>query len=299
MILTVGLWTAMACVPVEGDRILARDVAQAEPAFARWPPDTDLGYAPAPGLRRVLRTAELDRLARRQGIEAGSTADLCVERPTAPLAPDALRAALLRAVGDPEASIQILDWSRYPAPRGALEFPRAAVVPEGTGAPVLWKGFVKYGERGRFSIWVRARIEVRGPQVSAREDLAVGHRVQSGQLRLDSVTLSPFGAQPARTLDEVVGRLPRRPISAGSPVFPSQLEVPPEIHSGDAVTVQVTSGRASLRLEGVAGGDGRRGDFIPVRNPANGRTFRARVEGVGKVALAVPSGPEQPPPGEK
>ena len=299
MILAVGLWTAMACVPVEGDRILARDVAEMVPAFAAWPPDADLGYAPAPGLRRVLRTAELERLARRQGIEAGSMADLCVERPTAPLAPDVLRAALLLAVGDPEASIRILDWSRYPVPRGVMEFPRAAAVPEGTGALVLWKGFVKYGERGRFSIWVRARVEVRGPQVSAREDLAVGRPVQSGQLRLDTVRVSPFGAQPARRLEEVAGRMPRRPIPAGSPVFPSQLDVPPEVHSGDVVAVQVTSGRAGLRLEGVAGGDGRRGDFIPVRNPANGRTFRARVEGAGKVAVVVPGAPGPPSPGER
>jgi len=299
MMLAVGLWTVMTCVPVEGDRILARDLAQTVPALATWPPDTDLGYAPAPGLRRVLRTAELERLARRRGIEAGSMADLCVERPTVPLAPDMLRAALLRALGDPEASIQILDWSRYPAPRGALEFAHSAVVPEGTGAAVLWKGFVKYGERGRFSIWVRARIEVRSTQVSAREDLAVGRPVQYGQLRLDTVRASPFGAQPARTREEVVGRMPRRPILAGSPVFPSQLDVPPEIHSGDAVAVQVTSGRASLRLEGVAGGDGQRGDFIPVRNPANGRTFRARVEGAGRVAVTVPGASGQPSSGEK
>jgi flagella basal body P-ring formation protein FlgA len=291
----------MSCVPVEGDRILARDLAAAAPAFAAWPPDAELGYAPAPGLRRVLRAAELRRLASRQGLDAGAMADVCVERPTAPLALDALQAALAVAAGDPEARIEILDWSRYAVPRGVLEFPHTAAVPEGNGpqAPVLWKGFVKYGERGRFSIWVRARIEVRITQVSARADLAVGRPVQESQVQLDTMSVSPFGAQAARSLTEVVGRIPRRPIMAGSPILPGQLEFPIEIHSGDAVTVRVTSGRAGLKLEGVAGGDGRRGDLIPVKNPATGKTFRARVEGAGMVALIIPGLSGQPPSGEE
>src|SRR5208282_472496 len=82
MILALGLWTAMSCLPLEGDRILARDLAAATPAFALWPPETELGYAPAPGLRRVLRAAELRRLASRQGLDGGAMADVCVERPT-------------------------------------------------------------------------------------------------------------------------------------------------------------------------------------------------------------------------
>ena len=186
-------------------------------------------------------------------------------------------------------------------PRGTLEFPRQAAVPEGNGpqAPVLWKGFVNYGERGRFSIWVRARIEVRMMQVSARTELVMGRPIQESQVQVATVTVSPFAAQPARSLAEVVGRIPRRPIPAGSPILPVQLELPLEIHSGDAVTVRVTSGRAGLKLEAVACGQGRRGDFIPVKNPATGKTFRARVEAAGKVAIIVPGLSGQPPSGEE
>lgn len=301
MILALALWTGMSCLPVEGDRILARDLSAAMPAFAAWPQDTELGYAPAPGLRRVLRAAELRRLASRQGLDGSAMEDVCVERPTAPLVQGTLRAALALAAGDPEVHIEILDWSRYAVPRGPLEFPRTAAVREGNGpqAPVLWKGFVKYGDCGRFSIWVRARIEVRMMQVSARTDLAIGRPVQQSQVQLETVSVSLFGAQPARSLAEVVGRVPRRPIPAGSPILPGQLQVPMEIHSGDAVTVRVTSGRAGLKLEGVAGGDGRRGDLIPVKNPLTGKTFRARVESPGNVAVVIPGLSGQQPSGEE
>lgn len=290
----------MACVPVEGDRILARDLPAQSPAFALWSPAIELGYAPAPGVRRVLRAAELERIARREGMPANSMADLCVERPAAPLTSDALEAALAAALNDPAVRIQILDWSRYSVPHGVLEFPRSSAVTEGTGpdAPVLWKGFVKYGEHGRYSIWVRARITTQATRVTATDALQPGRPIAPGQLRIDTILLSPFDAQPARALAEVVGRTPRRPVPAGSPIFLNQLKAPLEIHSGDPVVVRVTSGQAQLMLEGVAGGDGHGGDFIPVRNPATGRTFRARVQGAGRVAVEIPS--TQPtPPGEK
>ncbi len=291
----------MSCVAVEGDRIRAADLAAVVPAFAAMPPDTELGYSPAPGVRRVFHAAELRRLASRQSAPAGEMPDVCVERPTAPLASDVLWAALSAAVGDPAARIEILDWSRYPVPRGALEFHRAGVFVETTGpdAPVLWKGLVNYGDRGRFSIWVRARVEVATPQVTAREALPAGRPIQPGQLKLETAALSPFGPQPAHTLAEVVGCLPRRPVPAGSPVFLNGLEIPPEIHSGDPVTVRVTSGRARLMLDAVAGADGRRGDLIPVRNPASGRTFRARVDGPGQVAIVVRYAERREPQGEK
>ena len=289
----LALWTALACIPVEGDHILARDLASAVPAIGMWPPDTDLGYTPAPGLRRVLRAGELDRLAIAAGMHPGSLPDICIERPTVSLTPGILQSALSRAAGDPAARIEILDWSRYRVPPGPLEFPRFAAIPQGNGpgSPILWKGFVRYGERGRFSIWVRTRIQVPASQVNARDDLAAGRPIGAAQITLENVMLSPIGAQPVRSLAEVVGRLPRRAIPSGSPIFASQLEDPLEIHGGDAVTVLVTSGRASLKLVGIAGGDGRRGDIIPVKNPASGRTFRARVLGAGKVAVVVPGLP--------
>jgi flagella basal body P-ring formation protein FlgA len=302
MIFTLGLWMAMACVAVDGDRIRARDLAAAVPAFAAMPPEAELGYSPAPGVRRVFHSAELGRLASREGVATtGGMPDVCVERPTAPLSIGALLAALATAVGDPDARIEVLDWSRYPVPKGQIEFPRAGVFAEGTGpeAAVLWKGLVKYGDRGRFSIWVRARIQVPAAQVTAREMLPASRPIQPGQLQLATGVLSPFGPQPVRTLAEVVGCAPRRQVPAGSPIFMNQLEVPLAIHSGDPVTVRVTSGRARLALDGVAGADGRRGDLIPVRNPASGRTFRARVEGAGLVAIVVRYDERQQPQEEK
>ena len=60
-----------ACLPLagDGDRITAADLAAVEPGFAALPPDTPLGYAPAPGVPRILGAAELARQARRYSLD--------------------------------------------------------------------------------------------------------------------------------------------------------------------------------------------------------------------------------------
>ena len=52
-----GALLASVCVPVEGERILAADLAKAEPAFAALPAETPLGYAPSPGARNCFTWA--------------------------------------------------------------------------------------------------------------------------------------------------------------------------------------------------------------------------------------------------
>ena len=56
------------CLPVQDDRIYARDVAAAVPAFSGVAADFVLGYAPAPGTRRVFKGDALQKLARNQGV---------------------------------------------------------------------------------------------------------------------------------------------------------------------------------------------------------------------------------------
>jgi hypothetical protein len=71
---------ASACIAVGGQRIRAADLVPAVPAFAALPPEAPLGYAPAPGARRMLNPRELERLAGQHGISLGGAPSLCVER---------------------------------------------------------------------------------------------------------------------------------------------------------------------------------------------------------------------------
>src|ERR1035437_3513680 len=92
-----------ACRDVESERILARDLAAAIPAFRALAPQLPVAFAPLPGSRRIMQVSELVSLARRN-------------------------------------SIEIVEMCRNAVPRGRIEFPRDRLgMPAAAGArtPVL------------------------------------------------------------------------------------------------------------------------------------------------------------------
>ena len=97
----------------------------------------------------------------------------------------------------------------------------------------------------------------------------------------------PLRNDIARNLEEVVGRMPRRALRMGMPVFRSDLIEPFQVQRGDLVDVTAISGAAQLRMPALAETPGRQGDMISLKNPRTGKIFRARIEGKDK-ALVMP-----------
>ncbi len=271
---------ACVAIPAASDSIVAGDVAASIPAFATLPADTVLGWAPAPGVRRVFRAAELGRLAARLGMAAAPEGDLCVERPVAPLDEARVRAALEKAL--PEAKIEILDFSQQPVPEGVLEFPLDGLR-RGAGVET-WIGRVRYAGRRRFAVWAKVRVRVAAPVVVAAQDLKPGQPIEAAQLRLQ--TREEFPASDVmRVLGDVTGKLPRHTIRAGAVVPEAALEEPPVVARGDTVTVEVRSGSARLELEGRAENAAGIGQRIKIRNPVSNKIFVARVEAKGRAVV--------------
>jgi flagella basal body P-ring formation protein FlgA len=279
-----------ACLPLAGasDRITAADLARAEPGFSAVPPDTPMGYGPAPGTPRIFGVAELARQARRYGLDVEPKAEICVERPVEPLSPAAVLEAIQSSLGLPQARIEIVEQSRYPVPHGALEFPRTGLIapsPAQPHAAALWRGAVRYAANRRFAIWARVRILARAQRVVAGEALPAGRPIEAAQLRLETYEGFPLRTEPLDSIGQAAGRVPRRSIARGAALSPGELDSPYEVSRGDTVRVGVWSGDAHLELNGRAEASGRRGQTIPVRNPANGKRFQARVEGAGRVEV--------------
>jgi flagella basal body P-ring formation protein FlgA len=276
---------AGACIAVAGDRITARDLAQSAQAFSTLPADTDVGYAPVPGARRFYHAAELRRLAMRYNLPAESANEICVERVMEPLARERVIDAMRQALGNSEAGIEIVELSRYPVPRGDIEFTRSGL-PPGGATPALWRGFVRYGNQRRFAIWARVKVTVRSTRIVATQNLPAGRRIEAAQVRAEPAETFPSN-QPALSLDQVLGLVPRRSIAAGAALTKNLLDTPKEVERGAVVAVEVHSGGARLALEGRAQNSGRRGDAIPIRNLATGKSFSARVAGKDQVVLTT------------
>jgi flagella basal body P-ring formation protein FlgA len=279
----IAALTLAACLALSpgSSQILARDLAPAWPALRTLEPDTPLAPAPMPGVARVFRPLELRQLAVRWHLGQAPGSELCVARPVKTLDAGRLLNAMRRS--RPVAAIEILDFSRQPAPEGPLDFPRSALRPEAGAA--LWNGWIAYAENSRFHIWARVRITESVSRVVAAADLQPGRPVTASQVT--AVTRKEFPAEEpyAQSLAEVVGRWPRRPIPAGAAVRTDQLTEPKVVLVGDTVEVEVRNGGALLKLEGAAETAGAVGDAVSVRNPSSRQLIRARVLGPGKVTV--------------
>ncbi len=281
------------CYPVQEDRIYARDVAAAVPAFSGVAADFILGYAPAPGSRRVFKGEALQKLARNQNVTVEEAADVCFERVMAKLTAGEILKAMRSSWGvgnahGTDVNMELRSWSPETAPQGKVVFPRTGLQLPAVSNPqaeVVWRGYVLYGNNRRFGISARARITTTTTRVVALSDLSVGEPVREDQVRLESFDTFALDDRPARSLDEVVGFVPRSAIRSGSTVLRSQLSRAPEVAKGDVVKVEVTTGGAHLLFEGKAEADGVTGKTILVKNLTSGKDFRALVTGKGKVSV--------------
>jgi len=296
LLLAVGTGPA-SCLPIAGERIRAADLAVAIPEFSAAAPETVLGYAPAPGARRVIHREELARLAALHKIDARPASDVCFEWETRIPAREEIISAMRASIDEPEAQVDVLEVSRTPVPRGEMVFPKDSLPKAPASGPttgVIWRGYIRYGGQRRFDFWARVRITGPSSRIIVVSPIRTGEVVREDQVKTE--LSASFGFEPlaVRTPSQVVGRVAKRSLQPGTTILAQYIETPKAVLKGDVVGVEVRCGGARLRLGATAEASGNVGQVIPVRNTASGKTFSARVVGPGAV-LVVPGGTGFPP----
>ena len=288
-----ALAASPACHPVEGERITSRDLAAADSRLASLPETAELGFAPVPGMRRMVHAIELSRLAARFGVPSDGFSDLCFERPVHPLDPGEIVSAMQTALGIANAHIEIVDVMRYPVPAGAIEFPRTGLTTPPPASPkiaVLWRGHIVTASGRRFPIWARVKIEAAVSRPVAVVDLRPGVELKAEQVRIETSTGFPDAPSAGHAAEDLIGRMLVRSVRAGAVIPPSAFalrskEPAGDVARGERVTVSVQEGGAHLQFEARSEAPGKLGQTIPVRNIASGKTFMAQVSGKGKVSV--------------
>jgi flagella basal body P-ring formation protein FlgA len=282
-----------ACRHVEGDRIVARDLADTLPVFSRMPPETLLANAPMPGSRRIFHAPEILALARRYSIDLPSAPDVCFEWAMEPLDRNQVVDAMRLALQIPDARIEIAEMSMNLVPPGRIEFTRQHLgtpAAPGQHAPVLWRGDVIYGANRRYAIWARVWLQAHCTKVFALENLRQGQSIEDRQFRVDSAECFPDPSKVTKS-DQFVGTTPLRNIAAGAEIRSDLVTKSNDVSRGDMVEIEVRSGGARLAFNARAESSGRSGETIMFRNPDSKSVFRARVNGKGKAT--VQAGPTQ------
>ena len=184
----LALLAVASCVPVDGDKILMADLARAMPQFSAAPGTEAIGLAPAPRVRRTFFWRELERLGKAHGIEVPAGAAACFEGAWETLTEARVLGALARAPHDPQASVTVLEFSRFPLPHGELEFgpPPATDGRE----PVIWRGRLNYGLRRSVTVWARVKLEAPPREVERGDVVAVEVRSGLALLKFDGAAES-------------------------------------------------------------------------------------------------------------
>ena len=277
-----------ACQIINGEKILGEDLAKTLPIFSAVPRDTIIGYSPAPGTRRMFAASELARIAARYTLTIPPDTQACFEWEMRPLTEEAVAAAIRETLHAPQARVDILAMSKAPAPEGNVVFPLNAIPTSGPGdpaTPVTWNGYILYADARRFNVWARVKVSATMTRVVVVQPVPADEAIAARQVRLEAYDEFPLQNGIARSLEEVVGRVSRRPLRAGLPIHLSDLSEPLQVHRGDLVQVRVISGAARIELEARAETPGRQGDVISLRNLQSDKMFQARVEGKQRAIL--------------
>ncbi len=285
MILFLMLMAATTeCQPIAHDRILGSDLAVASVQLAALSPELVIAHAPRPGARRLFEPAELIRIAKANHLEFNGITGLCFERSTAPLNAELVKTAMRKVLDAPQAAVEILALSKYPAPPGEIVFPRDALAQPVSGDSAVWNGYVDY-DGGRFPIWAKVHVTLMQSRLVSAVDLIPGHVIQASDLKVEAANEFPRRVAPLKTVEAAVGSVTRRAIPAGTVLTAPMFEAPNDVERGQTVLVEVHSGSAVVKAEGKAESAGRRGDTVSVRNATSGTLFRAQIEGKGRVMV--------------
>ena len=280
------------CHTISSDVIFARDVAAVIPGFARVAGEFRLGAVSDSGAPRILAGADLQRIAKNQGVELADLPDVCFAlRVFVPQA-DEIRAALRKTLRDVpgigSAKIEISSSSQHPVPFGELMFPRSGMqAPSGIQQEAMWRGFVRHSG-GDFPVWAKARVIANTTRIVAVANIPSGKPIQSNQVRLESCEDSLLDETTARNLDEVIGYLPKSVLRADFPIRKSQLVPPADVAKGELVDVEVFAGAAHLVVKAKAQSEGFKGSTILMRNLSSGKDFPALVVGKNRVKVGEP-----------
>ena len=278
----------MPCLALPSDSgwITAGDLAPEYPGLQAVAPETHVAITPAPGVARVFRMPELRGIAAMWSVPP-PVAPICIERPGAPLDREKLLTAMRKSL--PESTIEIVEYSRRPAPEGQITFPLTGLI--NSAAASLWSGYVAYGAGRKFAIWARVGVRTSTECVVTSRDLLPGQPIPSSALSLKTEDRAVTTAACVRSLNGAADKWARLWIRAGSVILSTQVESAKDVARGDTVLASVQEGSAHLETEARAEASGAIGERIPVRNLKSQKRFWGRVTGKGRVAV-VPAAPE-------
>jgi flagella basal body P-ring formation protein FlgA len=281
LLLAQALGTS-ACIEVEGEWIVAGDLAKAVPQLRSLRSDLAFGWAPKAGVRRVIDAVELERWARQHSLVLPNetlAATTCVVRPRVRLDRQTLLAAVRRdlerefGLMTEEREVSFTESPEYLAAAGEVRFARSGLRRGRMDGEFVWNG-VSCGGPVREPVLVRLQLRKAVSAVRLRHPVRAGALIQDEDLESVKLPWVPEAASWAER-SELLGRELRRSLGAGIVLRRDFLRDTGRIRRGESLVVQSKNGQATVEFQAVAPRDVRFGDAFVVLVPSTGKLVRA------------------------
>lgn len=254
-----------------------------------------LGTSPLPGLERTITREQVLIRLRQHGFQAETfeivvPARITIQRTSHVLQADRVvevaAQKLRQSASLPENAQVECDAS----PR-ALSLPHreaqiTAGEPRALGAglymvPVL----VACQETAPVTLNVRLRVKLWRDAVVATRAIRTGEAIDPSVVAVRQVAVSDDRDDFVTDISEVAGKIARRPISPGQPIWRTAVDEPTVIRRGQNVKLLVQLDGATIEAGAIAQQDGKAGDRIRVQVVDTRKTLLARVVDAQTVTL--------------
>lgn len=282
---------AEECLAVEGPAVRVSALLPFIDRTPALPMDRVLASTPDPGTRRWITATELRQWGLSPQANFGEPG-ICVERRLRPLQGEGVKNEILAALHSKLGNVQLLGITSVQpslSPEGHLSFPPAGLqllAADDGVCSFLWRGAVRYDEHRHTPIKVLGRYQAEAVHFVARRDLHAGDVLGPEDYEKIAKLGCPQGVETS--LNSPDGSIMRRALSRGEVINAAMLKAPPVVEEGAVIRVLASAGGASVSIEAIAEGPGRRGESIFVVNKDNGKRIRVLLTGKGEASAIVP-----------
>lgn len=190
---------------------------------------------------------------------------------------ESVRAAAVAALGADPASAEA---SVLPSLRlAACAQPLEAVA---TGARTVQ---VRCPDAPGWKLYVPVSVRREADVVVLRGPVPAGAPIQASQLLVQRRDIADAGGAVVTDPAAVVGKVPARPLAAGTPLTAADLAGAVALQRGDPVVLVTRVGGVEVRVGGRALGSARPGGLVRAENVESRRIVRGRLAGPGIVEV--------------
>lgn len=138
-----------------------------------------------------------------------------------------------------------------------------------------------------WTVYLPARIRVFTEVISTARTLSRGTSISPADIVPIRAELSELRYGYFLNKEDVIGKVVKRTIKAGTPLSPHRIKEPLLVRRGEEVTIVAVTGALKVRVKGKAMQDAIKGQIIPVRNNRSKRIVQAVAVESGTVSVRM------------